>query len=74
MAAFGSLALSPAPGTAEMGTLLTISLSCTLFCVLIVLPALLGPAGAPVGTRAAQPAENRVAPPARLRQVGGGRR
>ena len=44
MAAFGSLALSPDPGTAEMGMLLSISLSCTLFCALIVLPALLGPA------------------------------
>jgi predicted exporter len=46
MAAFGSLALSPDPGTAEMGMLLSISLSCTLFCALIVLPALLGPADA----------------------------
>src|SRR5437763_6795391 len=33
-----------APGTAEMGILLTISLVCTLFCTFIVLPALLGPA------------------------------
>jgi hypothetical protein len=57
-----------------MGMLLTISLSCTLFCVLIVLPALLGPAPAPTGTRAAQPAENRAELPGRLRQVGGGRR
>jgi hopanoid biosynthesis associated RND transporter like protein HpnN len=44
MAAFGSLALSPDPGTAEMGMLLSISLVCTLFCALVVLPALLGPA------------------------------
>jgi uncharacterized protein len=47
MAAFGSLALSPDPGTAQMGELLSISLVCTLFCTLFVLPALLGPA-APV--------------------------
>jgi hypothetical protein len=46
MSAFGSLALSRDPGTSEMGQLLTISLACTLFCTLIVLPALLGPAPA----------------------------
>ena len=44
MAAFGSLALSNDPGTAEMGLLLTISLACALFCALFILPALLGPA------------------------------
>jgi hypothetical protein len=44
MSAFGSLALSHDPGTAQMGMLLTISLACTLFCTLMVLPALLGPA------------------------------
>jgi uncharacterized protein len=44
MSAFGSLALSHDPGTAQMGMLLTLSLGCTLFCTLIVLPALLGPA------------------------------
>jgi hopanoid biosynthesis associated RND transporter like protein HpnN len=44
MAAFGSLALSPDPGSAEMGRLLTISLACTVFCTLLILPALLGPA------------------------------
>jgi len=44
MSAFGSLAVSNDPGTAEMGKLLSISLACTLFCTLIVLPALLGPA------------------------------
>jgi uncharacterized protein len=44
MAAFGSLALSNDPGTADMGELLAISLACTLFCTLVVLPALLGPA------------------------------
>ena len=46
MSAFGSLALSNDPGTAEMGELLTISLACTLFSTLFVLPALLGPATA----------------------------
>jgi hopanoid biosynthesis associated RND transporter like protein HpnN len=44
MTAFGSLALSNDPGTSEMGKLLSISLACTLFCTLFVLPALLGPA------------------------------
>jgi hypothetical protein len=44
MSAFGSLALSNDPGTAEMGLLLTISLASTLFCTLFILPALLGPA------------------------------
>ena len=44
LSAFGSLALSDDPGTAEMGTLLAISLGCTLFCTLLILPALLGPA------------------------------
>ncbi|HUI34068.1 MAG TPA: MMPL family transporter [Stellaceae bacterium] len=43
MCAFGSLALSPDPGEADMGLLLTISLACTVFCTLLVLPALLGP-------------------------------
>ena len=43
MCAFGSLALSPDPGEADMGLLLTISLVCTVFCTLFVLPALLGP-------------------------------
>jgi hypothetical protein len=42
-AAFGSLTLSSHPGTASMGTLLSIALGCTLFCTLFVLPALLGP-------------------------------
>jgi hopanoid biosynthesis associated RND transporter like protein HpnN len=44
MTAFGSLALSPDPGSAEMGRLLTISLAATVFCTLLILPALLGPA------------------------------
>ena len=44
VSAFGSLALSNDPGTADMGELLAISLGCTLFCTLFILPALLGPA------------------------------
>jgi hopanoid biosynthesis associated RND transporter like protein HpnN len=44
LSAFGSLGLSNDPGTAGMGTLLTISLACTLFCTFVILPALLGPA------------------------------
>jgi hopanoid biosynthesis associated RND transporter like protein HpnN len=41
--AFGSLALSAHPGTADMGKLLSLSLAWTLVCTLLVLPALLGP-------------------------------
>lgn len=41
--AFGSLWLSPHPGTAGMGELLTIELLFTLFAVLVFMPALLGP-------------------------------
>jgi uncharacterized protein len=41
--AFGSLALSSHPGTAEMGKLLMLSLFYTLICTFFVLPALLGP-------------------------------
>jgi uncharacterized protein len=44
--AFGSLALSNYPGTAEMGKLLIVALGYTLFCTFTVLPALLGPAAA----------------------------
>jgi hopanoid biosynthesis associated RND transporter like protein HpnN len=40
--AFGSLALSAHPGTASMGTLLLISLGCTLLASLVFIPALLG--------------------------------
>jgi hopanoid biosynthesis associated RND transporter like protein HpnN len=40
--AFGSLALSAHPGTASMGTLLLISLGCTLVATLVFVPALLG--------------------------------
>jgi hopanoid biosynthesis associated RND transporter like protein HpnN len=41
--AFGSLALSNHPGTAEMGKLLTLALGFTLLSTFILLPALLGP-------------------------------
>jgi hopanoid biosynthesis associated RND transporter like protein HpnN len=40
--AFGSLAVSSHPGTASMGTLLLISLGCTLVATLVFVPALLG--------------------------------
>jgi uncharacterized protein len=43
ISAFGSLALSQHPGTAAMGAMLSISLAMTLFCTLLILPALLGP-------------------------------
>ncbi len=39
--AFGSLALSAHPGTASMGTLLLLSLGCTLLASLVFVPALL---------------------------------
>ena len=42
--AFGSLALSNHPGTADMGKLLMLALCFTLLCTFILLPALLGPA------------------------------
>ncbi|WP_052121015.1 MMPL family transporter [Inquilinus limosus] len=45
--AFGSLWLSPHPGTAGMGELLTIELLFTLFAVLVFMPALLGPPAPP---------------------------
>lgn len=38
---FGSIALSSHPGTASMGVLLTIAISLTLICTLLVLPALM---------------------------------
>ncbi len=38
---FGAIALSGHPGTASMGVLLTIAISLTLICTLVVLPALL---------------------------------
>ena len=40
-ASFGNLATSPHAGTASMGVMLTIGLTMTLLCTLIVLPALL---------------------------------
>jgi uncharacterized protein len=40
--AFGSLILSSHPGTSEMGRLLSIEMFYTLFCVLLIMPALLG--------------------------------
>ena len=43
MSAFGSLAVSHDPATAQMGELLAISLAMTLLCTLFFLPALLGP-------------------------------
>ena len=43
--AFGSLAISEHPGTASMGSLLLISLGCTLAASLIFIPALLAALG-----------------------------
>jgi hopanoid biosynthesis associated RND transporter like protein HpnN len=40
--AFGSLAVSGHPGTASLGTVLLISLACTLVATLVFVPALLG--------------------------------
>ncbi len=40
--AFGSLILSAHPGTSEMGRLLSIEMFYTLFCVLLIMPSLLG--------------------------------
>ena len=48
-AAFGSLALSPHPGTASLGLLLAIGLGWTLATTLFFLPALLGRPPNPVG-------------------------
>jgi hypothetical protein len=38
---FGSIALSSHPGTASMGMLLTVAISLTLVCTLVLLPALM---------------------------------
>jgi uncharacterized protein len=46
--AFGSLALSAHPGTASMGTLLLISLGCTLVASLVFIPALLAAVPSPL--------------------------
>ncbi len=42
---FGSIALSSHPGTSSMGILLTIAITATLVCTLVVLPALLAAFG-----------------------------
>lgn len=47
IASFGTLGLSSHAGTASMGILLTISISMTLICTLLVLPALMAVAYAP---------------------------
>ena len=60
MCAFGSLALSPDPGSSEMGKLLAISLAMTVFCTLFILPALLGPAQVTAPSRGSSRAEARV--------------
>jgi len=49
--AFGSLALSQHPGTASMGTLLLISLACTLVASLVFIPALLAATPSPLPAR-----------------------
>jgi hypothetical protein len=50
--AFGSLALSPHPGTSEMGRLLILALLYTLICTFFMLPALLAVVSpAPAGNR-----------------------
>ena len=41
LASFGALSLSSHPGTASMGLLLTLAIAITLFCILLLLPALL---------------------------------
>ena len=46
MGSFASIALSSHPGTSSMGTLLTIAISLTLLCTLVVLPALMAMAPA----------------------------
>lgn len=45
--AFGSLALSSYPGTADMGKLLILALFYTVLCTFFILPALLGPLPVP---------------------------
>jgi uncharacterized protein len=50
--AFGTLALSQHPGTASMGTLLLISLGCTLVASLVFIPALLASVPRPRSTPA----------------------
>ncbi|HUC71472.1 MAG TPA: MMPL family transporter [Stellaceae bacterium] len=60
--AFGSLAMSAHPGTASMGTLLLISLGCTLVASLAFIPALLASMPRPVAADRAKSA----LPPSRL--------
>jgi hypothetical protein len=55
--AFGSLALSRHPGTASMGTLLLISLGCTLVASLVFVPALLAALPYPAARRRGRSAE-----------------
>jgi hopanoid biosynthesis associated RND transporter like protein HpnN len=62
MSAFGSLALSSDPGTAQMGELLAISLAATLFCTLFILPALLGPARQRAGAGAGAAEDSGLGP------------
>ena len=56
--AFGALALSQHPGTASMGTLLLISLGCTLTASLVFIPALLASIPRPRPVPAGKPAGN----------------
>jgi hopanoid biosynthesis associated RND transporter like protein HpnN len=60
LCAFGSLALSPDPGSSEMGKLLAISLAMTVLCTLFILPALLGPAPVTAPDRGSVPAPGPV--------------
>ena len=60
MSAFGSLAASPDPSEAGMGTLLAISLGCTVFCTLFILPAMLGLARVPPSGRDSAPGEGQA--------------
>jgi len=50
---FGSIALSSHPGTASMGILLTVAITLTLICTLVLLPALMAAWGNNVGHRSA---------------------
>jgi hypothetical protein len=58
--AFGSLAISPHPGTASMGLLLTLALFYTLLSTLFFLPALLGKPPAPAAPAQKAPALDRL--------------
>ena len=54
---FCSLSLSSHPGTASMGFLLTVAISLTLLCTLLVLPALLSIAGQKVESKRSRASE-----------------